>query len=202
MKDIIQFIDVLSNLDKEKITKQYHMIHLLETFDNSGWYEIYGEDKTVREGKDNILILDCTKDDSYVRSYYLGPYTKEIKEKLYEMSSIGHFYGYDEYGEPIFERGASIQGSVYKNVWAYCNREDYPCYIPELHDTVYTFKDFLLLDEIEAICDEIFEGVDWQSPEILYEEIYDNEYFDILRKENIQEKEKMKGKNRHDERLH
>lgn len=69
------------------------------------------------------------------------------------------------------DRGPTSQGYVYKNEENYYENPDKPCYIPELHDTIYTKNDFLeLTRNNESIADLLFDIVDWQSPETLFDE--------------------------------
>ena len=63
------------------------------------------------------------------------------------------------------------QGWIFKDPEAFRDREDAPCYVPELNDTVYTKQDFLeLCNGQEEIAQELFGQLDWQSPPALFNE--------------------------------
>lgn len=78
------------------------------------------------------------------------------------------------------------QGCIYKNFKAFQDKSDEVCYVPELSDEKYTYKDFLdaaqkFIDEnedvkeycqsedttAEDIAENLFDMVDWQAPETL-----------------------------------
>lgn len=74
-----------------------------------------------------------------------------------------------------FERGATLQGFVYKNMSEF-KPGGGVCYIPELSDTMYTY------DNLIEICGDydtaltVLDMVDWQHVESLHDEIeQDNE---------------------------
>lgn len=68
------------------------------------------------------------------------------------------------------ERGATTQGFVYKNTKAYEDKQGV-CYIPELRDETYTYDDFIsIANGDEKVARELFDTVDWQSPELLMDE--------------------------------
>lgn len=74
----------------------------------------------------------------------------------------------------VISREFYEQGYIFKDEEAYVKDFDKVCYIPELSDDKYTHKDFLKIcnnDEMEAR--EIFDTVNWQSPQSLYDEWYD-----------------------------
>ena len=67
------------------------------------------------------------------------------------------------------------QGNVFKDGEAYAKKQGV-CYVPELNDYKYTYNDFLTIaNNNEAIADLLFEYVDWQSPETLYDEWYNED---------------------------
>lgn len=71
----------------------------------------------------------------------------------------------NEYGEIEYEKGKTLQGFVYKDYNAFKNRTDEVCYIPELADIKYTYRD--ILDECrgnERLAEEVFNVIDWQMP--------------------------------------
>lgn len=67
------------------------------------------------------------------------------------------------------EREFYGQGYIYKNEEAFNNKKG-TCYIPELSDTRYSYKDFLNITGNEEQARILFEEVDWQHPETLFEE--------------------------------
>lgn len=69
------------------------------------------------------------------------------------------------------ERECFGQGWIFKDWEAFWNREDAPCYVPELHDTAYTKKDIVILcGGQEEIAEKLFYEADWQSPSALLDE--------------------------------
>jgi len=74
--------------------------------------------------------------------------------------------------EAIIDREATEQGFVFKDERAFYKRKKKVCYIPELHDTLYTRQDFLdMCNGNVSMAEYIFYAVDWQSPETLIEEM-------------------------------
>lgn len=77
---------------------------------------------------------------------------------------------YDKITNKI-EREATAQGYVFKDEEAYIKGCGV-CYIPELSDEKYTREDFLRIANGNIdIANMLFEMVDWQSPETLYDEL-------------------------------
>lgn len=73
------------------------------------------------------------------------------------------------------EKGQSAQGLIYKNSEAFNNKKDV-CYVPELNNTKYTYDDFIsIANGNEDIAKELFNCVDWQSPETLMEEWFNSD---------------------------
>jgi hypothetical protein len=87
------------------------------------------------------------------------------------------------------EREFCGQGFIYKNLEAFTNKTDEVCYIPELDDEKYTYKDFVRIcqefidnnEDVKEYCKReettaediavnLFEFVDWQHPETLVDE--------------------------------
>ena len=63
------------------------------------------------------------------------------------------------------------QGWVFKDWEAFQNRPDAPCYVPELHNAVYTRNDLIALcNGQEEMAEELFDQLDWQSPSTLMDE--------------------------------
>jgi DNA-directed RNA polymerase subunit RPC12/RpoP len=76
------------------------------------------------------------------------------------------------------KKGLSSQGEVYKSYPAFYNKTNETCYVGELNDFEYTYKDFLdLANGNEEIAKHIFDTVDWQSPQTYLEEML--EYNDV-----------------------
>lgn len=74
-----------------------------------------------------------------------------------------------ENGEII--RGLSAQGEVYKNSKAFYEKSNEVCYLSELNDYKYTYKDFLnLAHGSEEVAEFLFDDVNYQSPEALLED--------------------------------
>ena len=89
--------------------------------------------------------------------YKIGSYTPETEEH-----------------EAVIERGPTEQGYVFKDEEAYYeSSDDKVCYVPELSDEVYTKQSFLDIAGEQDLADELFDEVDWQYPETLFEEWWD-----------------------------
>lgn len=64
------------------------------------------------------------------------------------------------------------QGWHYKDCEAFDNKTGKVCYIPELFDDYYTYADFLRISKgNEAVLEYLFEMVDWQRPETLFNDL-------------------------------
>ncbi len=85
----------------------------------------------------------------------------------------------EETGE--IERGVTSQGCVYKNFDTFLNGKGV-CYIPELSDNKYTRKNFVEIALYNCtLATFIYNEVDWQSPEALFDEMDDeDEYYWLL----------------------
>lgn len=69
------------------------------------------------------------------------------------------------------ERGESYNGYIYKSLEAFLNKSGI-CYVPELSDNKYTYKDFLdMVNGNEEIARILFDSVDWQYPETKLNEL-------------------------------
>ena len=76
-------------------------------------------------------------------------------------------YGISNYGQ--------TQGKIYKNPVAFAAKSKEICYIPELSEKQYSYFDFLEIAKgKQSIANYLFETVDWQSPETLYEELVES----------------------------
>jgi hypothetical protein len=92
---------------------------------------------------------------------------------------VGQYTPATDEAEAIIERGFYGQGYIFKDEEAYNISLDKPCYIPELSDAVYTHQNFLdLMDGQETLARDLFNRVDWQHPETLFEEDYINGEYD------------------------
>ena len=90
------------------------------------------------------------------------------KRKYY---TIGSYTPEKGDADAVIERGATEQGYVFKDERAFVKYKRKVCYIPELHDGGYTRQDFLdMCGGNEVVAAELFDMVDWQSPETLLEE--------------------------------
>ena len=79
-----------------------------------------------------------------------------------------------ENGEIV--RGETAQGYVYKNSKAFYDKTNEVCYIPELHDTEYTYEDFMsMCGNSFEVASDLFDVVDWQSPESQLEDYISND---------------------------
>ena len=84
-------------------------------------------------------------------------------------------------GDFSFVKAFLNQGWVYKNYNNFYEKNNLPCYVPELSrgygkhidgvSDYYTYEDFLsIANGDETLAEELFLDVDWQSPETLKEE--------------------------------
>ena len=82
----------------------------------------------------------------------------------------------DDKGNVVsFERGATLQGFVYKNLDEF-KPSGGVCYIPELSDTMYTYDDFMdICDKDYGAAITVFDVVDWQHVETAYDEMKESE---------------------------
>ncbi len=99
--------------------------------------------------------------------------SNELDNKNTELLKIGSI---EKKGENyIIHKEWYRQGMIFKDEGAYKFHKDQPCYSPELSDSLYTGNDFLdLCNGQQALADQLFEEVDWQSPETLIEENFRN----------------------------
>lgn len=99
--------------------------------------------------------------------------SNELDNKNTELLKIGSI---EKKGENyIIYKEWYRQGMIFKDEGAYKFHKDQPCYSPELSDSLYTGNDFLdLCNGQQALADQLFEEVDWQSPETLIEENFRN----------------------------
>jgi len=71
------------------------------------------------------------------------------------------------------------QGYFYMDYDAFANKTDEVCYIPELFDTHYTYRDFIkIANNNEKLAWYLFTTVDWQSPETLFNDLVIDEEID------------------------
>ena len=87
-----------------------------------------------------------------------------------EYYKIGSYTPETDEHEAIIERGPTDQGFVFKDEEAYETDKTKVCYVPELSDEAYTGKDFLDIAGEQDLADELFDQVDWQHPETLFDE--------------------------------
>lgn len=86
-------------------------------------------------------------------------------------------------------RETAGQGEFYKNFQAFESKSRKVCYVPELSNESYRYRDFFLLaknkfEELGVTGDNhklaaiLFEMVDWQHPETLLDELYNSGEFE------------------------
>jgi hypothetical protein len=104
-----------------------------------------------------------------------------MEERKYLL--VGSYTPGTDEADEIIERGATEQGYVFKDEEAFLHHPDKVCYIPELHDSGYTRQSFVdLCNGREDFAAILFEYVDWQSPETLFEEWFMNGEWDECEK--------------------
>ncbi|GHU82948.1 hypothetical protein FACS189468_7680 [Spirochaetia bacterium] len=88
------------------------------------------------------------------------------------MAVVKKDIGYYNETTGEYIRDFSGQGWHYKDGEAFGNKTDEVCYIPELSDEHYTYVDFLRISKgNKAILEYLFDTVDWQSPETLFNDL-------------------------------
>lgn len=99
-----------------------------------------------------------------------------IEKDGVQYLKVGSYTPPDEEGNgEVIERVYFQQGYVFKDAYAYKHEPDKVCYIPELSDEKYTRNDFLrICHEQEEFADELFDMVDWQHPESLMDDWFNN----------------------------
>jgi len=71
------------------------------------------------------------------------------------------------------------QGWIYKDPNAFYKKSNDICYVPELSDERYAYRDFLrIANGREKVAEILFDMVDWQHPETLMIEFNDFEEVD------------------------
>jgi len=74
-----------------------------------------------------------------------------------------------------YVKGDGTQGKIYMNFTAFENQTNDVCYISELSDTQYKYSDFLKIAKgNKNLAKIIFDMVDWQHPETIFEELCNN----------------------------
>jgi predicted Zn-ribbon and HTH transcriptional regulator len=77
-----------------------------------------------------------------------------------------------EIKDGVVIKGSSGEGFIYKDPIAFSNKEGI-CYVPELSDTTYSYKQFLdLAGGNEEVAEMIFNKVTWEHPESFLEQAY------------------------------
>lgn len=95
------------------------------------------------------------------------------------MSADKETIGFFDTNSNKYIKEFSGQGEFYMNFTVFENQTDEVCYIPELSDTHYTYSDFLRIAKgNKQLAKMIFEMVDWQSPEMVFNELLGNEEID------------------------
>jgi hypothetical protein len=81
-------------------------------------------------------------------------------------------YIHKKTGTPV--RKQDGQGRFFKDPAAFINQTGV-CYVCELHDTRYTYADFVRIAQGRVpLAQALFEMVDWQSPEALLNDFIDS----------------------------
>lgn len=88
------------------------------------------------------------------------------------MKVVEKTIGYYNKTTGEYIKGFSGQGWVYLDYDAFSHKTNKVCYIPELFDTQYTYKDFIKIAKYnKRLAWYLFTTVDWQSPETLFDEL-------------------------------
>lgn len=78
-------------------------------------------------------------------------------------------------GQEVIEKEYYREGNIFKDAYAFLNNPEEVCYIPELSDAKYTRNDFLRICNGQvSFAEELFDQVDWQHPETVYEDFFIN----------------------------
>lgn len=85
--------------------------------------------------------------------------------------TVGRYIPASENQSEIIEREFYGQGMIFKDWSAFESDPSAVCYIPELSDSKYTWKEFReICGGNEELAKELFHTVDWQHPESLLED--------------------------------
>jgi hypothetical protein len=88
------------------------------------------------------------------------------------MAVVEKTVGYYNETTGEYIKDFSGQGFFYMDYDAFTNKTDEVCYIPELFDYTYTYADFLKVAKgNEKLAQCLFEMVDWQCPETLFNDL-------------------------------
>jgi hypothetical protein len=88
------------------------------------------------------------------------------------MPDDNYITGFYNKTEKTFQKDFNGTGFVYKNPEAFENKSAEVCYIPELINDEYTYFDFLKIAKGNyPLAEYLFETVDWQRPETLFNEL-------------------------------
>jgi len=94
---------------------------------------------------------------------------------LEDKDTIGFF----DKNADKYIKADGAQGKIYMNFSAFENQTSEVCYIPELSDVQYTYSDFLKIAKgNKKLAEIIFEMVDWQHPEALFDELLSSDEID------------------------
>jgi hypothetical protein len=93
---------------------------------------------------------------------------------------VGNYTPETDSEPAIITREFYGQGYIFKDEEAFANSLNSVCYIPELSDTTYTHQSFLdIMDSQEELAYDLFDQIDWQHPETLFEEDCNNGEYDF-----------------------
>jgi hypothetical protein len=88
------------------------------------------------------------------------------------MTVVEKTVGYYNKDTGEYIKDFSGQGWYYKDVDAFNNKTGEVCYIPELSDDHYSYADFIKISkENKIVLEYLFDTVDWQSPETLFNDL-------------------------------
>jgi hypothetical protein len=91
------------------------------------------------------------------------------------MTGVDYTIGYFDKGTGKFIKEQDWQGFFYKDTKSFKEKSNVVCYIPETSDDHYSYTDFLRIARgNHNLATVLFEIVDWQSPEILFNDMVDS----------------------------
>ena len=125
--------------------------------------------ENILKAEEYLKEHGLTDDDIYWLTF------KEVHNYL----KVGEYIPATDESEAVIDREYHRQGYIVKDEEAYETSLEKVCYVPELSDATYTHQSFLdMCDGQEEIARSLFDRVDWQHPETLFEEDYANGEYD------------------------
>jgi hypothetical protein len=96
------------------------------------------------------------------------------------MTDVDYIIGSFDPKTDKYKKEYGGQGNYFKDTKAFREKSTSVCYIPETSDTHYIYTDFLRIAKGNTkLAVILFEMVDWQSPELLFNDLLDSGEIDV-----------------------